>query len=355
MSRVHRRRLLVLVTLLSLSSSMTGTVVAGSAQASARGVGKRAPATFGIGPASKKGIDGRSFLSFLTSPGAKIQDHVALINLTYKPLAISAYPVDATNGTSGALGFAARAAARRDAGSWIKLKMPSRRNTVVVPPRKTVVLPVDISVPANTQPGDHVAGIVAAVNSLVTNKQGRKVDLEQRVALRTFFRISGDLGPRLAVEDLHVSIPTILNPFGTSTATVTYSVRNTGNVRLSGRQRVIISGLFATSEVSPPRVPVLFPGGVVHYTVRLPDVYPQLRMNARVVIKPITVLGDVDATLPASFEKVQGFWAIPWGQLVILLVMIVVAVVLLRRWRRRRQAKVSAHAAGRQAREEASA
>jgi hypothetical protein len=295
------------------------------------------PATFGIGPASSKGIDGRPYLTFLTAAGARLDDHLALINFSGHRLRLRAYAVDAANAADGSIGFAARSARPKDAGAWISLVLPDHRNTVTLAPHQTLVVPVHIAIPANAQPGDHVAGIVASLTSLITNRQGRRVNFEQRVALRTFFRIGGVLRPSLSIDDLTVISPAQWNPLNTTTATVHYTVRNTGNVRLSGRQLVTVTGLFHTVRATAPRLPLLFPGGSVKVTVRVHGVYPQFRMTVRVTVKPLTVLGDVDTNLPATFEATKGFWLVPWTLVAVLALLIIAVVGYLVRRRQRRK------------------
>lgn len=311
------------------------------APASAKPSGKQA--TFGIGPANRKGVDGRPYLNFLSTPGAHLGDHVALLNFTRHPLRIRVYPVDAANSANGSIGFAPRSARAKDAGSWMSVALPGRGDAVTLAPRQTRVVPIRVSIPKNAQPGDHVAAIVASVTSLVTNRAGRRVNFEQRVALRTFFRLSGPLRPRLTIQNLTVNTPTQWNPFSGVTSTIHYTVRNVGNVRLSARQLVTVSGLFHTAQATAPRLPVLFPGGAASFTVPVDGVYPQFRMTVRVTLKPLTVLGDVDANLPPKFDASTSFWAVPWVLLVITLVLIAAAVSYIVRRRRRRKAVDAAH------------
>lgn len=337
-----RRSRAALVLLGVLASTLTAVVPAfaappanvGSAPARTTPISAAPTATFGIGPANAKGVDGRPDLTYLTQPGSRLSDHVAVVNLSTRPLAIRTYVVDSTNNADGSLAFAALAAPRQDAATWVSVVTPRGAGVLTVGPRSTTVLPVRIHVPANAGPGDHVAGIIASITALVTNKQGRRVNFEQRVALRTFFRVGGDLKPQLSIVGLSVSYPLDLNPFGGKSATVRYTVRNTGNVRLSASQQITISGLFGSGAASAPRLPILFPRGQVSFKVNVPDVYPGFHMTARVSLKPITVLGDVDTGLPSHFDGVQTFWAIPWVPLALVVALLIGALLRFRRIRR---------------------
>lgn len=304
----------------------------------AAGARAKKAATFGIGPATAKRIDGRPYLSYLASPGARLTDHVAVVNLAHKNVTLNLYAADAAIANDGAFGYLAKAAPRRDASAWITPMTYRHRPTITVPARSTVIVPVAITIPAHASPGDHAAGVITSLTSKVRSSKGELIDFEQRVALRTFIRVSGPLHPRLAIEKLQARYHGNANPISRGTVTVTYAVRDTGNVRLGAHQQVIISGLFGTKRPAKAvaDVPLLLPGSVLNVSVTVHGVLPQLSMRARVVLSPLTVAGDVDPGLPTRITTTSTFWAIPWT-----LVMIVAALLLLAlarwAWRRRRR------------------
>lgn len=308
----------------------------GSSSTADPATGNANKATFGIGPANAKGIDGRANLDFLTTPGAKLTDRIALVNIAAKPVTLNLYAVDTALGSDGSLGYQPRAAKRVDAGNWIVPELPGGASTVTLGPQQTKVVPLSISVPANASPGDHAAGVIASVISkVISDKSPQGVDFEQRVALRAFFRVSGALRPELSVQGLTVRWKGTLDPFGGGTATVDYTVRNTGNVRLGAKQQVSVSGLFGSTSPKKPvaAIPLLFPGNAVHVAVAVPGVFPQFAMHARVLLYPLTVSGDVDPGLPPNIAAAKSFWAVPWT-----LIALVVALVLVIGglwWRRR--------------------
>ena len=55
-------------------------------------------ATFGAGPANTKGPDGRSTFTYTTAPGGRLNDHIAILNLTHHVETLAIYTVDATPG-----------------------------------------------------------------------------------------------------------------------------------------------------------------------------------------------------------------------------------------------------------------
>lgn len=292
-------------------------------------------ATFGIGPATAKGVDGRPYLNYLASPNSRFSDHVAVVNLAVRPITLNLYVQDATIASDGQFGYLARAGHAVDAGTWITPETPHGAKTVTVPARATIIVPIAIHVPSDAEPGDHAAGVIISVISKVTSNNGERVDFEQRVALRTFFRISGPLHPMLTVTNLKVHPKDSFSPVAGGSAVVTYTVRNSGNVRLGAHQKVFVSGLFGISANAKPLadVPLLLPHTSVNYSVTVKGVWPQFLMHARVQLQPLTVVGDVDPGLAKKYSDSKAFWAIPWIWLIILLALILVIYLWIRRAR----------------------
>ena len=141
-----------------------------------------------------------------------------------------------------------------------------------------------------------MGAVIVSLTGLVKGKSGQRVHLEQRVATRVVVRVGGKLVPKLAIDDLHAVYSGVINPLGSGSVTVTYVVRNTGNVILGGSQQVSTHGLFGTTTKAPrvPTVPALLPGGSFHVRVHVPDVFPELRMSANVRIAPEGLQGELD-------------------------------------------------------------
>ncbi|MEK8226295.1 hypothetical protein NKG05_09850 [Oerskovia sp. M15] len=75
--------------------------------------------------------------------------------------------------------------------------------------------------------------------------------------------MSGDLQPGLVVEDVAVTWNGGLNPFAGGDATVTYTLRNTGNVVLSAQPTAAVGGpfgWFAKDAEAVELPPQLLPG-----------------------------------------------------------------------------------------------
>ena len=129
--------------------------------------------------------------------------------------------------------------------------------------------------PANATPGDHTAGIAVGLTAFVTGSSAKNLTFEQRVVAKVALRISGAVVAKLAMQHLHASYSGTLNPFGTGTVTLTYTLSNVGNVNLGANQKVTISGLFGPSHSSvEATVPDLLPGSSTTVTVHAHDVWP---------------------------------------------------------------------------------
>ncbi|MGN6606080.1 MAG: DUF916 domain-containing protein [Jatrophihabitans sp.] len=317
-----------------LSSAMTVAVGAvPSVAAAPHGPTTPKNATFGIGPASSKGIDGRPYLNYVSDPGGTLTDHIAVSNYGTIPVTLHLYPADAVSTAGGAIGFDPAAHPGTDARQWITFPGGVHDLSVHLAPRQARIIPIRGVIPADASPGDHVVGIMAGYTAEVSGRNGR-IAFEQRVALRALFRISGDVRSRLAVTSLHVDYRTNWNPFGSGSATVTFDVRNDGNVLLAGQQKVQITGVLGGSGTvhKLAQLPLLLPGATTSQRVTVRDVTPEILMHARVTVTPLGVRSAVDPVL-APTSATTSFWAVPWS-LLLLVVLAGLGLVLYRRRRR---------------------
>jgi hypothetical protein len=301
-------------------------------------------ATYGLGPASATGVDGRPRFKWSAGPSGTLSDHVAVVNVGSTPLTLDLYARDAVNQPDGSLGLQTKATKPTDVGAWITLEIPHGASSLTVPARSTAIVPVSLAVPRNASPGDHTGGIIVSLTaqSTSTGKQALTPNLEQRVAVPVALRIAGPLQPKLSVESLSASYGQTLNPVGSGHATLTYKVVNTGNVNLGGHEAVSIGGLFgSTVHAKAPDVPVLLPGSSILESVPVRGVLPEFLMSARVTITPLAASGDVDPGL-ISTSGSKHFWAVPW----LLLGIIAVLLVGWRQLRRRHRPAKGRHATG---------
>ncbi|MGW5459889.1 WxL protein peptidoglycan domain-containing protein [Streptomyces sp. NPDC003996] len=200
-------------------------------------------------------------------PGQTLTDKVAVQNKTGRPLSFRLYAADAYN-TARDGGFAVRTVKEHmlGVGAWARLG----KSRVTVPGHTTVTVPFTLRVPQGAQPGDH-PGAVVALDERVDPGSGRlALGVQRAVGARVYLRVGGPTLPALSVGQLRITHHQPLIPgLGTGTATVSYTLRNTGNVTLDPTVELKARGLFGRTLLDREltRVPSeLLPGQRVRLT-----------------------------------------------------------------------------------------
>ncbi|MFK3981606.1 WxL protein peptidoglycan domain-containing protein [Micromonospora sp. NPDC050397] len=327
-SRPVRVRALVL-----LSAAVTALVTAAPPA-----LAREAPAPGGadefrwaVQPSSPTGPTGRNQFVYDLAPGQQIDDHVAVTNLSAKPLTFTVYPTDAFTAVDGAFALLPASQPARDTGNWVGLD----RKPLTVRPGQRVVVPFRLTVPKDATPGDHAAGVVASVSEQRVDGEGQRVNVDRRVAARIYLRVAGPLTPSAEIESAQVRYDNPVLPFVRGTMSVTYRVRNSGNVRVGGKVRLRATGLLGvplsgTQEVD---LPEMLPGAQVTLTRRLDGVWPAGLVTGAVAVEPTTSQGAL-----SELVRTDSTLTPPWTLLYLLLV---VGILLLVRWWRRRAAAVT--------------
>lgn len=307
--------------------------------------------TFGIGPAhavpDEQVVDGRPYLQYLSAPGGVVRDTVAIINYGPKPIRLNVYVTDALQGTDGAFGLKAGDETPADAGAWFRIKAPGskklvERAVIRIPARKgntygRVLVPVEARIPADATPGDHVAGVIASLETVGKDTEGTPIKFDQRIGLRTYFRLSGEVRPALAIENLRATYGWKPDVNGNDSVTVTYDVRNTGNVRMNAAQIVNLQRPFRDDLITRPEpITDLLPGSVlsVTHTVDARFSAGQLEPLVSLIATP------VDETVPADRTPIQAsvkVWAWQWIAVVVGIALLLLLALGYWRWRRRRR------------------
>jgi hypothetical protein len=313
----------------SAADSASPSPSAGATGATGAASADPAVVTFGIGPSTKGKLDRRPNYTLLAPRGGVLTDQVALVNLTKQPLTLNLYAADAVNTADGTLALQPAAAPLVDSAAWVTFKTPSGKGYVVLPPNDGKGTPTFINftvkIPKDAYVGDHLAGLIASTVSEgnAPGDRAAQVKFEQRIGLRLGIRVAGELKPELTVEGMSATYFATLNPFGKGSAVVTYTVRNTGNVRLGGKQSVTVSGIVGpVASAGPlPDVPLLLPGGSAAVTVTVPDVFPLGVATAKVSIDTLGALGDANPPAPVATGTTT-FVAVPWTFLALLLLLL---------------------------------
>ncbi|MDX2676878.1 WxL protein peptidoglycan domain-containing protein [Streptomyces sp. NY05-11A] len=270
-------------------------------------------------------VAARPYFFVSADPGHTIQDDVVVANKTDKPLTFRLYAADAYN-TARDAGFAVKSLGEkmRGVGAWAQLP----KDRVTVPAGKTVTVPFSIKVPEGAEPGDHPGAIVALDERIDKGGGGVALGVQRAVGARVYLQVGGPTLPALAVENVHVSHHQPLIPgLGDSTATISYTLHNTGNVTLEPKVELTASGLFGRTLLTRDLTKLpsqLLPGQRVHLTERWSHA-PQLDWTD---VKLTASAKDTTESATASFV------AVPWLVAAIVVVGMAAGVWLTIRLRR---------------------
>ena len=309
--------------------------------------------TWSVVPATSTGPDPNriEFSYGVVKAGSSIQDHVEIANRSAQSAAFSVYATDASGTSpSGALLLLGSSQKSTDIGAWASFAGGAKQLSTIIPGKKAIVVAFTLKVPPQATPGDHTGAMVAAVGVERKNAAGENVLENYRVAVPLELRVPGALKAGLQVQSISTGFSDPFNPFGTGSATVSYTLANTGNVRQSATPGVKITGPFGQSAtVHPAKVSVILPGDSVRVTASVAGLFPDGPMTARVDVASGWPKGTIPLaqSAPAATGSAPLF-AFPWSLLglILLLVAIGVGIWFYLRWRRRlRRAELASVAA----------
>ncbi|MEU1405716.1 DUF916 domain-containing protein [Streptomyces sp. NPDC005728] len=282
--------------------------------------------SWSVYPVASK-VAARPYFYLSADPGQTVTDKVAVANKTGTPLTFRLYAADAYN-TARDGGFAVRTLKERmrGVGAWAK----PARSRVTVPGHRTVTVAFTLHVPQGAEPGDHPGAIVALDERVDPGSGKLALGVQRAVGARVYLRVSGPTLPAISVEHVQISHHQPLVPgLGDSTATISYTLRNTGNVTLDPKVELKARGLFGRTLLDRDLTGIpseLLP----RQRVRLTETWhgaPQLDWG--------------DITLTASAQDTResasaSFLALPWLLASLVFVAGAVTGVLLVRGRRGR-------------------
>lgn len=299
-------------------------------------------------PANPEGPDGRSAFDFTVAAGSTITDWVTVRNHSGHGGIFRVYASDAvTDYDSAKITLIPSSQSPTDLGAWASIDSapafcPDPADTACIDgigtvielgPGQSATLPVTIQVPADATPGDHVAGIVASHLSTDVDEGAARVLREDRVGMRVYLRVEGELAPAVEITGLSTSYASGWNPVAGGTATVGFELHNAGNARINAAPAVTITGPFGLPLGTQTLEPVteLLPGGTGYVSTAFTGVPPLLLLWGDVEI----VAQSPSAETPLSDRSEGITWAIPWTLLALLA--IIASAIVIWRWARKRR------------------
>ncbi|MGY6501138.1 MAG: hypothetical protein ACXIVQ_09650 [Acidimicrobiales bacterium] len=321
------RRTLLIASVALLAVGVVGPLAAAQEDAPDQ---PSAPLTWGISPAAPEGRDTRSLITHVVEPGSTITDHVIVDNFGESPLTLDLYAADARP-ADGGFDVAASDEDAEAIGAWTTMGA----TRVEIPGRDSALVEVTMVVPDTAEPGDYAGGILASRRTAGTGDDVG-LETERRVGTRVYLRVAGPIDPAMSIVGLRSGYDHRVNPVGRGHVQVTYSVVNTGNIRLSGTSEVQVSGPFGVGRrtLDGPAVEDLLPGHSVEHSLVVDGVAPLGRLHVQARVIPTESAGQpLDGAVPPA-EATTGVWAPPWTAGAIVAIAGLVAVLWL--WRRRR-------------------
>ncbi|MBY8871934.1 DUF916 domain-containing protein [Micromonospora sp. PLK6-60] len=289
--------------------------------------------TWTMVPSSPTGPKGRRQFDYELAPKEQITDWFSVSNLSTRPIRVDLYPTDAFTALDGGFALLPRRQAPSGVGAWIRLP----RASTTLAPGKRADMSFRLAVPAGTAPGDHVGGIIASVTEQQVGEDGQRVEVERRIAARVYLRVAGPLRPAAGVTGVQVDYDNPIVPLPGGRMAVTYRITNTGNVRLSGKARVQVSGPLGVRLATGDLIDLaeVLPDSEIRLRQEFDHVVPAGPLTATVVLNATTTKGP----LP-SLTGTGSTVAVPWALLGLLV--LVLAVVAYRLWLRRSRRLVTA-------------
>ncbi len=297
--------------------------------------------SWGLSPAGVDAPDQRPYIAYEVAPGTVVYDHVAVLNIDDQPIDLALYSGDTLQGDDGGIGVRSQQEQNLDMGSWISF---DEAGPVDVGPQVEgkgfgyTVVPFTVTVPPDAQPGDHMGAVVASMTTVGQGGEGSpELAFEQRVALRIYLRVAGDLAPGLVIDDLHATWQR-QGWLGRGAITVTYTLHNTGNVLYGVEPSVRFAGPLGIGAhaVAGDKVADLLPGASVKQTVTYDGAWSLVRNTVTVEAKAVAPSAGAEPGI-GTVRSSTALWLWPLLFLGLLLLLAGSTAFGVRRGVRRRQ------------------
>ncbi|WP_446223101.1 hypothetical protein ACTWPB_25760 [Nocardia sp. IBHARD005] len=270
--------------------------------------------------------DGRRELQ----PGDQALGGIEIVNACSRPVTVRLRTGGLVTAADGALAWSPEP----PAGVRVVPMVPE----VTVGAVASLRVPFTVTVPAGTTPGDYPFALGAA--GVQPGDSPSAVDWWRPAPLR----VSGPLRAAIEITAVTGHYRPSLDPFGPGSATVGFTVVNTGTVTVAGRVIAGLTGLYSRRVLPDPAdlpAVVLVPGAAYHGSIDLPAVWPGVRFDAQAGFLPSDVGGTSVTFTEPGVVRAETLWAVPFAQLVlaVLLGSVLFFAALARRNRHMRRAR----------------
>jgi hypothetical protein len=305
MRHTHFSRLAILAGTV-LISVLVAVGFATSAQAVDNG-------TLGIRPATES-----DFFHLSVSPGETLQATAIVSNYTTAPVTLLTYAVDGLTTAQGAFALEGQENVSQGVGLWSTVPSTS----ITVSAQSQLEVPITITVPANTTPGDYVGGLIIqeplVTGDVANSADGTalRLDVIHRQGVRIYLNVSGTPVTQLQMGDLAWTQ-------SGDVVTVSLPLTNAGNTTLHPTGDVAFSSLVGVNASSPFTIPESITPGA---TVVL-----RSEMNAATFIQLGRITATVESEAPAARASTP-FVIIPWWSILGMAVVIGAGAYLVRRF-----------------------
>ncbi len=267
-------------------------------------------------PASDGSTDGRSRFDYQVAPGQSLQDEYVVRNTGTTAQTMKVFSTDAYNADDGSFALLDTSATATDAGAWITFDQGATSLDIPLDPGASQVVPFTVTVPADAAPGDHAAGMLIST----TSAQGQ-ILVDRRVATRLYVRVPGDLQPSLTISSMSADFQPDVNPLS-GTSTLTFTVKNNGNVALAATMIAGVNTYFGIGVGSQNRQDLaeMLPGSTRTITMVVSGVPQVGYLNPYISMQPTV---DPNALNPGPLATVNRdtiSFAVPWLLLVLILI-----------------------------------
>jgi|GEM_PF-365241 len=279
----------------------------------------------------------RNYFILDADPGDAIADVLVVENLSSEPRELQVYGQEARLTPDGKYSAPPGRAVEGSFGTWIRPSV----DTVTVEPYAKVEVPFSIAIPQGATPGDYDGAVFTTLAS-PADQGGEQVVVDFRVGVRVHLRVAGDVAPGLEVSDVEpVRLTAWWNPLPADVG-VSFTVTNTGNVRVTGRavSEVVADYVWRTerqSGIDSVETPELLPGSSVVFSAEPAEgasVWAQGPYFTKLwgFGKQSYTVRIVNAEVPNSDTQVPSvaataeIWVMPWIPLAVVLIALVLLV-----------------------------